>query len=411
LTESPITAGLNLPLEIWQRLRLRAIFDHCKWDTQCGDQEVLAHFPFRLSVETVQQLARFAELLTSEALTAEREILAKPKGLELLGLPGAIRDCLARAVNEEHARDVRVMRFDFHYTTEGWRISEVNADVPGGYVEASGWNALFAQQYDTTTPMDPTQEYAQAICAELSAGSLIALTHATVYSEDRQVMVHLGRELERRGMRVCLASPRNISWSNGAAILNTDFERDNPAFVARLSPAEWLPREGGRERWAAWFGPTITPLSNPGRAIVLQSKRFSLAWDKLASELPTWRRLLPETRCPSEAGNIASGEWVLKPAFGRVGEDVGIRGVSSEDEYERILMAARRQPEQWIAQRRFHVMPVATEEGNVFPCIGAYTVNGKFAGLYGRAARAPLVNENAFDVAVLIRNDDVWSVR
>jgi len=406
LTRSPITAGPNLPLEIWRRLRLRAMFDYCKWDPQCGDREVLARFPLRLSAKSVKQLAGLAEALTSEALAAENEILAKPKLLERLGLTGAIRDCLARAGSGEHARGVRVMRFDFHLTAEGWRISEVNADVPGGYVEASGWNTLFAKEHsDAIASLDPTREYARAICAQLPAGSLVALAHATVYSEDRQVMVHVGRELERRGMRVCLVSPRNISWSNGVAILQTDFENDKPAFVVRLSPAEWLASDSGRERWTAWFGPTRTPLSNPGRAIVLQSKRFPLAWDGLASALPTWRGLLPETQCPSAALNL-SAEWVLKPAFGRVGEDVGIRGVTQPAEYERILASARKRAERWVAQRRFHVMPVETEDGDVFPCIGVYTVNGIYGGLYGRAARTPLVNETAFDVAVLIQDQE-----
>jgi hypothetical protein len=31
----------------------------------------------------------------------------------------------------------RVLRFDFHWTDQGWKISEVNSDVPGGYCEAS----------------------------------------------------------------------------------------------------------------------------------------------------------------------------------------------------------------------------------------------------------------------------------
>jgi glutathionylspermidine synthase len=402
VTPSPIAAGANLDLETWRRLRLRAIFDYCKWDPHSGDQEVLARFPLILEQGTVNHLAALAEALAGEALAAEQEILAKPKLLVRLGLPDLIRECLSRAGVGERTRDVRVMRFDFHHAADGWRISEVNADVPGGYVEASGWNGLFARERGQAALLpDPTEEYAQAICATLPANGLVALAHATVYSEDRQVMVHLGRELGRRGMRVCLVSPRNLSWPKGAAFLNTDFARGAPAFVVRLSPAEWLPGKTGRDDWRAWFGPTLTPLSNPGRAIVLQSKRFALTWDELATPLPTWRRLLPETRCPSRERNLGAGEWVLKPAFGRVGEDVGIRGVSAPAEYERICAMARRRPEQWIAQKRFHVTPVATEGVVVFPCIGVYTVNGKFAGLYGRAARSPLIDGTAFDVAVL----------
>jgi len=300
-----------------------------------------------------------------------------------------------------------VMRFDFHHTTEGWRISEVNADVPGGYVEASGWNALVAaQQTDAVATLDPTQEYANAICEGLPTGSLVALVHATVYSEDRQVMVYLGRELQRRGMRVCLASPRNLCWRDGYATMRADFERGRPDFVVRLSPAEWLPGECDRESWAPWFAGSETPLSSPGAAIILQSKRFPLVWDSLSCGISTWRRLLPETRCPKEVQDVTNGEWVVKPAFGRVGEDVGICGVTNAEEYRRILKAMRDAPNQWVAQRRFNVSPVRTESGDVFPCVGVYTVNGRFAGLYGRAAHVPLVDANALDVAMLIRNDN-----
>src|SRR5262249_14620162 len=133
-------------------------------------------------------------------------------------------------------------------------------------------------------------------CARLSTGSLVALVHATVYSEDRQVMVYLGRELQRRGMRACLASPRNLCWRDGHATTRADFERGRPDFVVRFSPAEWLPGECDRQSWAPWFGGSETPLSNPGAAIILQSKRFPLVWDSLSCGISTWRRLLPETR-------------------------------------------------------------------------------------------------------------------
>ena len=406
----PFSAGPSLAPEVWREMRLRAIFDYCKWDPHCGDHEVLARFPLMLQEGTVQQLAHLAEKLTREALAAEEEILSRPGLLDRLSILVEIQRCMCATRKTDRPRDVRVMRFDFHYTTDGWQISEVNADVPGGYVEASGWNALFAaQSAGTLAPPDPTREYADAICSNLAAGSLIALAHATVYSEDRQVMVHLGRELQRRGMRVCLISPRNLSWRNGAAMLKTDFQRDSPDFLVRLSPAEWLPSEG--ENWPGWFGASKTAMSNPGCALILQSKRFPLVWDSLTCTLPTWRSLLPETRHPPDVREIANGEWVVKPAFGRVGEDVGIRGVTATEEYRQILKVMQRKPEQWIAQRKFEVVPVPTESGEVFPCVGVYTVNGRFAGLYGRAARSPLINESAQDVAVLIHNEQSGSVQ
>jgi glutathionylspermidine synthase len=404
--QSPIVAGANLDDETWRKLRLRAIFDYCKWDPRCGDQEVLAQFPLILQKETVGELAFFAEALTREALAAEYEISCKPDLLARLSIPKTIQACLRESGGGRTARDVRVMRFDFHYTTEGWRISEVNADVPGGYVEASGWDTLMATKYGhLAAPPDPTCAYANAICAGLQPGSLVALVHATVYSEDRQVMVHLGRELGLHGMRARLASPRNLCWHDGFGNINTDFENSGVDFVVRLSPAEWLPEGCARESWAPWFGASKTPLSNPGHAIILQSKRFPLVWDSLPCDLSTWRRLLPETRCPNEVMDVTGEESVVKPAFGRVGEDVGIRGVTNAEDYGRILKAMSDAPAQWVAQRRFDVIPVPTETGDIFPCVGVYTVDGKFAGLYSRAARVPLIDAGALDIATLIRSD------
>ncbi len=126
------------------------------------------------------------------------------------------------------------MRFDFHFTTRGWQISEVNAEVLGGYVEASGWNKLFAEQLDGySAPAHPTATYANAICKTVPDDGLVALAHATVYSQDRQVMAHLGRELERCGRKTCLISPRNLNWSSGQAMLKTGFAIGQPEMVVR----------------------------------------------------------------------------------------------------------------------------------------------------------------------------------
>jgi glutathionylspermidine synthase len=412
LMTPPILAGTSIPIKQWNQLRLRAIFDYCKWDPQCGDHSVLGRFPLLFESATVVELGRLAECLTREALEAEDEIIANPRFLRRLSIPGPIRECLERAEKELHPNHVRVMRFDFHFTTCGWQISEVNADVPGGYVEASGWNKLFAEQLDGyESSLDPTAAYADAICKIVAPGGLVALAHATVYSEDRQVMMYLGRELERRGRKACLISPRNLHWSDGRAVLNASFATSVPAVVVRLSPAEWLPSMCEKNCWTPWFGESVTSLSNPGKALALQSKRFPLVWDELKTDLTTWRKLLPRTSCPSEIRNLDRDDVVLKPAFGRVGEDVAIRGLTDPREQQKILRAVRRDESLWISQERFNVVPVSTPDGNVFPCIGVYTVNGKMAGLYGRAGRNALIDQNAQDIAVLIRRETTGRIQ
>ena len=98
-------------------------------------------------------------------------------------------------------------------------------------------------------------------------------------------------------------------------------------------------------------------------------------------------------------------EWVIKPAFGRVGEDVAMKDVSSDSEFRKLWRSAKWHSRNWIAQRRFETLPLQTEEGTVYPCCGVFTVNEKFAGIYGRTSRTPLINHEAQDVAVLARDD------
>jgi glutathionylspermidine synthase len=92
--------------------------------------------------------------------------------------------------------------------------------------------------------------------------------------------------------------------------------------------------------------------------------------------------------------------WIVKPALGRVGEDVGIRGVCSAKEWSAIEKSVRRHPGEWVAQRKFEAAPV---EGR-YPCLGVFTVDGKAAGIYGRMARRALVDHASEDVAVLVQS-------
>lgn len=158
-----LEAGFNLNIEEWNQLRTRAIFDHCKWDPQSGDNSVLARYPLLLSAEGFQELHGLAESLSREALAAEQEILCRPRLWRKLSIPQKIRRALLAEKTECEPNHVRVMRFDFHYTRVGWQISEVNADVPGGYIEGSGWNALFGKHCEEgSAPASPSRTLAQA---------------------------------------------------------------------------------------------------------------------------------------------------------------------------------------------------------------------------------------------------------
>jgi len=99
-----------------------------------------------------------------------------------------------------------------------------------------------------------------------------------------------------------------------------------------------------------------------------------------------------------------SGDWVLKPALGRVGEDVVMAGVTPAQDSTRIARDVSRHPSHWVAQRRFAATALTVGATQRYPGIGVYTVDGRVAGAYGRIAERPLIDSRARDAAVLIKD-------
>jgi len=404
---APIRAGAALAAEEWAQVRLATIFDCCKWDAQSRDHSVLANYPLFLQTRHWDLIARDAEPLTTELLAAELEIFGRAELHDELGLPEpivrAIRGCTAADLPNGRAR---VMRFDFHFTREGWRISEVNCDVPGGFIEASGFSTLMAEHMSgARTCGDPAGEYARALADAAGPDGLVALVHATWHSDDRQVMEYLVRRLRDNGVRAALGGPDDVQWVGADARWREGPSGPQRLVLARFFPAEWLPVLSPRARWERWFRNSRSALSNPGTALLVQSKRLPLVWDSLRTPLANWRKLLPETRSIREIEGAMS-EWVLKPTLGRVGENIAIEGVTDAAKYQKLLREARRNERNWVAQRRFETVAIPTPDGPRYPCIGVFTVNGRTVGAYGRVAAMPIIDDAAQDVAVLLRHDE-----
>ena len=396
---APWLAARPLGPGAYAAFRRRAIFECCKWDPQVEDTATLAPFPLVVRWETWRELAALAEALASETLSAEAELAERPELHAALGLPRACRAALRRSTPPTIGI-ARLIRFDFHHTREGWRISEANTDVPGGLNEASGIAELMAEHYAGVASVgDVATAYARALLDASDRGH-VALVHATAYSDDHQVMAYLGRRLTALGGAASLVSPAQLRWQGRRAVIANSLEPVD--VLARFYPAEWLPGLPRTTQWQRFFRDGATPMSNPATALLTQSKRLPLVWDRLRTPMPTWRALLPETRHPRDVAWRDSDEWVLKPALGRVGDGIGIRGVTTPKEWRRIARTVRVFPRWWIAQRRFDATPFATEGGAVYPCIGVYTIDGRAVGAYGRIAGKPLIDWRARDVSILV---------
>jgi len=401
---TPWRAVQPLTPECCRELRRRAIFECCKWDPQVGDVDTLAPIAVVLKESAWRELRVCAEALAAETLAVEQALLHRPELHRDLALPRPIRHVLAnRPQGGDETQHLRVMRFDFHPTDEGWRVSEVNSDVPGGYNEASAWAALVAEHVPHGVPAGcPARRLVEAILNEVSVGATVALVHATAYTDDRQVMTFLARQLQNHGLHPVLLAPDHLHWQDGRAIIQTNWFTGPAHFVFRFFPAEWLPNLGRRADWPFFFSGARTPLCNPATALLTQSKRWPLLRDELGLELPAWSKFLPETLDPRSADWQNDPGWVLKPALGRVGEWLGLCGVTSQREWNTIRRSLRWGSRHWVAQRRFTPAPILAGGERWHICLGVFTINGRAAGIYGRLAPQPLINHLARDVAVLV---------
>ncbi|MCL1857268.1 MAG: glutathionylspermidine synthase family protein [Kiritimatiellaeota bacterium] len=415
-----------IPEAAYAEYRYEVIFKAYKWDPQVGDSNTVARHVVLMGRETAERLGRWAEALSEETMLMEEALMGQPRLWGELGFPKKTFRALGTLSGYERRNHVRLMRFDFHpilascptqeteclrrqfpatdknvcdtFRMDGWNISEVNSDVPGGLAEASVLPTIAARWFDGVAPhRNVVEALLAAFRGRVAPGGTMALVHATAYSDDRQVMQCLGDAFEGGGYRAVYAAPDHIAWDGKRAV--------GADGIVRFFPGEWLenlPRQSG---WTGYFD-TATPSCNHPVALFAQSKRLPLVWDKLGVDIPTWKSLLPETADPTaygSRGRSPSTPWILKPALGRVGEGITIGGVMPDKEIRLAEKAARRHPEAWVAQRLFHSQPLVTENGEpCHLCIGAFTVDGKSAGFYGRVSPAPRMDANAKDIPVLV---------
>lgn len=404
--ESSLRAERAIDARAFSVLRRRAVLEGCKWDPQVGDLETLSPFPLVMKRSVWEQLASYAERLSVEAAEAEKEIASRPELLAPLGLPRALRRVLADHTPLTPAAG-RVVRYDFHPTRDGWRISEANSDVPGGFTEASYFTSLVAEHFPELRPAgDPARTWGDALSAVAAPGSAIALLSAPGFMEDHQVIAFLAARLRERGCRADLAKPEQIIWRDGIAHLDTAWHCGPLNAIVKFYQAEWLSRLPASSEWKYFFRGGKTLVANPALAVISENKRFPLVWDALAAKLPTWRALLPETRDPREVSWAHDDQWLLKTAMCNTGDTVSIRELMKPADWWQTRLAARLFPRQWLAQRRFESVPVMTPVGPRHVCVGVYTVNGKAAGAYTRLSPRPVIDFAAVDVALLIEDDE-----
>ena len=376
----------TIPESSFEQYRRDVIFSAYKWDLQESEQSTISSKAALLEVSEASLLSKTAVSLYHETVAMETVLKDRPDLAVFLGISKPMATALKKCVYNPD-NHIRLMRFDFHFTALGWVVSEVNSDAIAGYPEASVLPLLAGEFFPGCMRYGNFAEvFAERLKSHLPDGGTVAYLHDTRIVDDYQILRFLGDFLEYEGFKSIYSAPGGIKWANSKAA--------NADAIIRCFPVDYLEYEKGAD-WRSFLNCTIPSCNHP-TALLTQSKRLPLVWDKLDVDIATWRSLLPETVSAKHAAR--SSEFILKPAFGRTGIGINIPGTVSPAENKAITLAAKRAPNQWVAQRMFKSIPI----NGLHLCIGAFVIDGKFAGFYGRASRHPKIDSDSSDIPVLV---------
>lgn len=313
-----------------------------------------------------------------------------------------------RLAGASHAAgdDASLVRVDLLLDGEGrWRACEINADCPGGHNEALGLPRL-ARAAGFSSAHDPTRVVPSLVArlTALAEGGAVGILHATGYSEDLQVCALVARELERAGTRAILAPPTAPHLRHGDLCIQGRAVR----VLYRYFPTEWMSgqRNVGDIARAIEDG-RVRTLTSPAHIFAQSKLAFARAWAHGASES------IPETHDLTETDRDAivraRAEWVVKRSMGRVGDQVFVGDLVRDDEWGPLVDHARAcaaAGERWIAQRFVRQRALPTPWGDRFVTLGAYVLDGRFAGYFARITPQSHVSHDALCVPVFVSTEE-----
>lgn len=375
-----------------------------KWDTQVGDVSVLCDRPLVVTGTEWDRMCNAAEALAAETEELEARTVENSRDLSDIGLPGKLRRILRRSATSMFSR-FRTMRFDFHPTEKGWRVSEINSDVPGGWSEGTSLPRLYAPYYGGLCwPESPLEAWGRAV-ESMAPNGHIALLNAPGYLEDHQVARTFRTELQSRGIRSSLIqNPAALEWTRTGGCTLAGSGRPVSAII-RFYQIEWLCRLPYNSRWRRLLESHDPPVLNPTISAVSESKRFPLTF-RHSQLCPTWQALMPECRDPREISGDWD-DWVLKASYSNTGDRILLVGDLPRNERAEAIKAAQRRPSKWVAQRRFTTLSLNTSRGPVFPCVGVFVVGGRAAGAYVRLSPTQVTDGSALETPLFIDRTEI----
>lgn len=399
---------IKIDEKLYNDYKTDVIFNAYKWDPQVEDSNTVSEYVLLIDEKTYDEINNLVKALSLETREIEKAFLDNKKLINKLNLPRKITKYLKKIDDYNFGDNVNLNRYDFHPTTKGWMISEVNSDVPGGLAESS-LLPLIAKKYVKIgdVPYNLGKSLYESFMAVNKNIKNISFVHATSYSDDRQVMQFLGDYFDSMGLKSFYNAPEHLVFNENKIVFNV-LEEENMDAIFRFFPLEWLDNLSKKYNYSGYFSNSITSCNHPVN-ILSQSKNVPLYFDKLNLELKTWKKMLPNTISIKEFNKNKDkySKYIFKPVLGRVGEGISIKEAITDKEYKTIKKAVKKYPKDWIAQERFESVPLKTTDNEIFHlCLGVFSINDNSSGLYARISKSPRIDNKAIDIPVLIYKED-----
>ncbi|CAN5510070.1 hypothetical protein BH09MYX1_BH09MYX1_54200 [soil metagenome] len=316
-------------------------------------------------------------------------------------------EALARASHSADD-DASLVRVDLLFGTDGkWHACEVNADCPGGHNESMALPRLARAAGVASghafgeNPTDLVEALATRL-ADLGGGRDVGIIFATAYAEDLQVCALLRRALATRGVVAHLAPPTAPRFDGEALTI----WGQEISVLYRYFPMEYMEGQKNLPQIEAAVACGAVKTLSSFAQLFAQSK---LSFARACALFDCGGTAIAETYA---AHTIAAEElirdrarWVLKRAFGRVGDEVLVGALSSDEDWGALVTDVTRDLRagaSWVAQRFVDQAPLETPWGPRYVTLGAYVLDGTFRGYFARITPDSHASHDALVVPVFV---------
>lgn len=362
----------------------RLAFDYSVWTAHAGGERLTQDEAARLRPADHRRIVAAAgafQRLLEKTIRLCRE---RPELLDYFRFHPDLLDMFRAARLDEPI----VARFDFFLCQEGLQVSEFNTDVCAGINETQGLYDVFLGRGDL---FDATRNLVELLLPP--KGGTVGFMYPTGYSDDFEPVNYLRIVLDRLGVRTVYGAPVNFQF-DGRRLSAFGKPVD---VLYRYYLAEWLQELPNLGDLLAAYRAGAFRMVTGFAQVVCQTKKVMAFWYDHPELLgPAERRLLeahvPRTRLYADLGRKRAQRMrrhvVVKRGFGNMGNEVIVGPLLDRDEFAELLDRVDEEPDEWVVQDFFEVKPDA---GGMYPCFGAYMIDGNFSGYYTRRAPEPFI--------------------